>query len=173
MVLEAGGEFHNVTTSATHREIERKYLVTTTSWRQAAEKRDVRQGYLTLDKERTVRVRLAAGKGTITIKGMSQGIARPEFEYGIPSEDARALLEQLCLRPLIEKTRYRVPYGDLLWEVDVFRGENEGLIVAEVELASEDQRIELPDWVGEEVTGDPRYFNARLVAEPYNTWGST
>jgi adenylate cyclase len=159
-----------VTTSATHREIERKFLVTAANWRQAAQKRDVRQGYLSLDKERTVRVRLAAGKGTITIKGMSQGIARPEFEYGIPSEDARALLDQLCLRPLIEKTRYLVPWGGLTWEVDVFEGENEGLIVAEVELASEDQEIELPDWIGEEVTGDPRYFNASLVAAPYNSW---
>lgn len=162
-----------MSTSTTHREIERKFLVTAPTWRQAAEKRVVRQGYLTLDKERTVRVRLAAGKGTITIKGSSEGITRPEFEYGIPSEDARALLDQLCLRPLIEKTRYLVPYGDLLWEVDVFGGENEGLIVAEVELASEDQEIERPDWIGEEVTGDPRYFNARLIAEPYTTWGTT
>lgn len=162
-----------MSTSTSNREIERKFLVTGTSWRRTAEEREVCQGYLTLDKERTVRVRLAAGKGTITIKGSSQGIARPEFEYAIPSEDARTLLHELCLKPLIEKTRCRVPSGDLVWEVDVFKGENEGLIVAEVELASEDQEVELPDWIGEEVTGDPRYFNARLVAEPYSTWGVT
>lgn len=156
--------------AAKHREIERKFLVTETSWLQAAEGREICQGYLTLDKERTVRVRLTDGSGTITIKGLSEGFSRPEFEYPIPSDDARALLHDLCIKPVIEKIRYRVPQGDLVWEVDVFRGENEGLIVAEVELSNEAQELEPPGWVGEEVTGDPRYFNARLVEAPYAAW---
>ena len=156
--------------STTHQEIERKFLVIGNGWRDATEERDVCQGYLSLDKDRTVRVRLASGKGTITIKGPSRGITRPEFEYPIPSEDARLLLHEFCLQPVIEKTRYLVPQGDHLWEVDVFRGANEGLVVAEVELSSEDEEVEPPAWIGEEVTGDPRYLNARLVERPFTTW---
>lgn len=164
------GDARMPSTASAHREIERKFLVTGTGWREAAQEREICQGYLTLDKERTVRVRLAGGNGTLTIKGPSQGAARSEFEYPIPSEDARLLLHELCLQPVIEKTRYRVPLGELVWEVDVFRGQNEGLIVAEVELSSETQEIALPEWIGEEVTGDPRYYNARLVAEPFTKW---
>lgn len=156
--------------SVPHVEIERKFLVTDTSLLGDVEGQKIRQGYLTLDKERTVRVRVRDGCGTITVKGLTQGISRSEFEYEIPEDDARVLLDELCLRPLVEKTRYRVPHGGLAWEIDVFEGENKGLILAEVEMSSEKQEIELPSWIGGEVTGDPRYFNACLVKRPYTAW---
>ena len=97
---------------------------------------------------------------------------RLEFEYEIPIADARILLDELCERPLIEKTRYRIDYGGMTWEVDEFAGENAGLVVAEVELEDEEQEIELPTWIGREVSDDPRYFNSNLIANPYSTWGS-
>jgi adenylate cyclase len=106
----------------------------------------------------------------VTIKGKTVGASRQEFEYTIPLDDATAMLESLCLRPLIEKTRYRLPYAGLTWEIDEFSGENQGLIIAEVELADEHQRIQLPDWVGDEVTDDARYVNANLVMHPFSQW---
>ena len=108
-------------------------------------------------------------RAVLTVKGAAQGAARPEFEYEIPLADAKELL-RLCEKPLIEKTRYRVESGGLVWEVDEFHGVNEGLVVAECELEAEDQAIARPDWVGEEVTDDPRYYNANLVARPYRDW---
>ena len=151
-------------------EIERKFLIATDDWRGLAEGMDYRQGYLSTVKERTVRVRTVGERGFLTIKGISIGATRAEFEYEIPVDDAHELLDELCLRPLIEKRRHRVPFGGLTWEIDEFFGENHGLIVAEVELDDENQLIELPPWIGEEVTGDPRYFNASLVERPYSTW---
>jgi len=152
------------------REIERKFLVTGDAWRGQGPGTRYRQGYLSTDAERTVRVRTAGGTGFITVKGLTEGTARPEYEYEIPLADADELLDHLCLRPLVEKTRYRIPAGDVVWEVDEFDGANRGLVVAEVELRTEDQVVPLPDWIGAEVSGDPRYYNANLVARPFSTW---
>jgi CYTH domain-containing protein len=151
-------------------EIERKYLIASDDWRGLAEGIDYRQGYLSTVKERTVRVRTIGDRGFLTIKGISIGASRVEYEYEIPADDTHEMLDELCERPLIEKKRYRIPVAHLIWEIDEFFGENQGLILAEVELISEDQPIDLPEWIGEEVTGDPRYFNSSLVARPYSTW---
>ena len=153
------------------REIERKYLVTSDAWRALADEASpFRQGYLSTVKERTVRVRVAGSDGTITIKGVTVGATRTEFEYSIPVEDAETMLDELCERPIIEKTRYVVKLEGALWEIDEFAGVNEGLIIAEIELDAEDQIVALPDWIGDEVTDDPRYFNANLIAHPYSVW---
>ncbi len=151
------------------KEIERKYLVKGDAWRALAPGVRYRQGYLSTVKERTVRVRTVDDRGYLTVKGITVGATRLEFEYDVPPADAAALLE-LCEQPLVEKVRYRIPCGGLVWEVDEFEGANRGLVVAECELASEDQRIELPDWIGAEVTGDPRYFNSNLIAHPFTAW---
>jgi CYTH domain-containing protein len=150
-------------------EIERKYLVTSDAWHGLAESTFYRQGYLSTVKERVVRVRTVGKQGYLTIKGVAIGATRPEFEYEIPWRDAEQLLA-LCERPLIEKTRYRIEHGGLIWELDVFHGDNDGLVTVECELETEDQKLMKPDWVGEEVTGDPRYFNANLVENPYQMW---
>ena len=153
-------------------EIERKFLVADTSaqalWR-AAPGVLYRQGYLNRDKTRTVRVRIAGDAGFLTVKGVSVGATRAEFEYAIPLADAQALLA-LCDGPLIEKTRHVLVYAGTAWEVDDFAGDNAGLVVAEVELQSEAQAFEPPDWLGEEVTQDARYFNSNLASWPFRTW---
>ncbi len=151
-------------------EIERKFLVTGDAWRKLAKGTVYRQGYLSTVKERTVRVRTVGDKGYLTVKGLSVGAKRAEFDYEIPVTDADVMLDELCEQPLIEKTRYNIPFDGLIWEVDEFASDNEGLIVAEVELSDEDQEIRLPDWIGEEVTDDLRYFNANLIAHPYKSW---
>lgn len=151
-------------------EIERKFLIKDGRWRKGAKGLLFRQGYLSTEPERTVRVRLEGELGKLTIKGKSVGISRAEYEYAIPSADATALLDQLCLRPLIEKTRYRVEHAGRLWEIDEFHGDNAGLLLAEVELESAMAALELPGWVGEEVSADPRYFNANLVKHPFSHW---
>ena len=152
------------------KEIERKFLLKNDSWRGQDTGKRYRQGYLSTVKERTVRVRTAADKGFLTIKGITVGASRSEYEYEIPVSDANEMLDRLCERPLIEKTRYRISHAGLVWEVDEFEGENRGLITAEVELKDERQSVTPPDWIGKEVTGDPRYFNANLVAKPFTTW---
>jgi CYTH domain-containing protein len=150
------------------KEIERKFMVKEGDWcNQKAKK--YRQGYLSTVKERTVRVRTMKDKAYLTIKGIAIGAARLEFEYEIPRQDAAALLD-ICEKPLIEKNRYKIEHGGFVWEVDEFLGENQGLIVAEIELQSEDQYFPKPDWVGAEVTADPRYFNSNLIKNPYTTW---
>lgn len=151
-------------------EIERKFLVTENSWRSLAAGVKYRQGYLNSAKERTVRVRTIDDKGFLTIKGITTGASRSEYEYEIPVGDADALLDDLCEKPLIEKNRYKIDFEGFVWEVDEFFGENKGLIVAEVELESEDQAFEKPGWIGEEVTGDPKYFNSNLINNPYLKW---
>lgn len=151
-------------------EIERKFLPLDNSWKRLADGTAYRQGYLCADKERTVRVRTAGDQGFITVKGASVGLARLEYEYKIPVGDADTLLDKLCRKPLIEKHRYKIDYRGFTWEVDEFSGENEGLVVAEIELESETQAFEKPDWIGQEVTGDPRYFNANLIHCPYSKW---
>lgn len=151
-------------------EIERKFLVISDSWRQGATGVAIRQGYLSSRKECAVRVRVSGGKGYLTVKGMSVGITRQEFEYEIPVEEAHAMLDTLAERPLIEKTRYTLAVDGLLWEIDEFSGENSGLIIAEVELEDAAQQITPPSWAGRDVSDDPRYFNANLVRNPYCTW---
>jgi CYTH domain-containing protein len=149
-------------------EIERKFMVKKGVWRDKKATK-YRQGYLSTVKERTVRVRTIEDKGYLTIKGISIGASRMEFEYEIPRQDADELLD-ICEKPLIEKNRYKVENGGFVWEVDEFFGENQGLIVAELELENEDQYFPRPDWIGEEVTDEPRYFNANLVKNPYSKW---
>ena len=150
-------------------EIERKFLVTGNAWR-AGKSRDYRQGYLSIDKQRTVRVRIAGDAAFLTVKGLTEGATRAEYEYPIPVADAKAMLETLCLRPIIEKRRYRIEHGGMTWEIDEFLGENAGLMVAEIELETAQQPFDKPAWIGEEVTTDPRFFNANLVASPFTTW---
>ncbi|MDE2490347.1 MAG: CYTH domain-containing protein [Elusimicrobia bacterium] len=153
------------------REIERKFLVAGDGWRGRGTSSRLRQGYLCASKERSVRVRLEGRAGTLTVKGPSRGAARDEYEYRIPARDAAELLERHCLQPLIDKTRTRLRWKGLVWEIDEFRGDNRGLIVAEVELPRADRAVELPPWAGAEVTGDPRYLNASLLRRPYRLWG--
>ncbi|NQT68687.1 MAG: CYTH domain-containing protein [Desulfobacteraceae bacterium] len=150
-------------------EIERKFLVNNGTWRKEQGVM-YRQGYLNSVKERTVRVRIIGDKGYLTVKGISRGAVRAEYEYEIPGVEAEAMLDDLCEKPLIEKMRCKIAYKGFVWEVDEFCGENQGLIVAEVELESEDQKFEKPEWIGEEVTADPRYLNANLIHHPYCRW---
>ena len=150
-------------------EIERKFLVRGAGWRVGPGAR-YRQGYLSSEPERTVRVRVAGAAAWLTIKGATRGIARPEYEYAIPVAEAEELLDGLCQRPLIEKTRYRVDHGAHTWEVDEFHGDNEGLVIAEVEVQDAAEEVALPAWVGEEVSHDPRYFNSNLARHPYRRW---
>ncbi len=151
-------------------EIERKYLLRGDGWKAGAEGKRYRQGYLSAAVERNVRIRIAGDRAFLTVKGRTRGITRLEFEYDVPLTDAERMLDELCLQPLIEKTRYLVVYAGLTWEIDEFAGANAGLVVAEVELDDEAQAIELPPWVGREVTDDPRYLNANLIERPFNTW---
>lgn len=149
-------------------EIERKFLVVGDAWRDAPAV-FYSQGYLNRDKVRTVRVRIAGEEAFLTVKGTSVGASRAEFEYPIPLWDARELLA-MCEQPLIEKNRRKIPHEGLIWEVDEFLGENLGLIVAELELPAEDTVFTRPDWIGEEVTGDARYFNSNLSRTPVTRW---
>lgn len=152
-------------------EIERKFLVAHDAWRTAVTSASrIRQGYLCVEPGRTVRVRLAGEQAWLTIKGLGNGAGRAEFEYPLPPADALALLDHLCLRPQIDKTRHLVPHGGLTFEVDVFHGDNEGLVMAEVELSAVDTHVDLPPWIGREVTSDHRYFNAYLAQHPFRTW---
>lgn len=152
------------------KEIERKFLVVGDAWKELAQGVHYRQGYLNSMKERTIRIRTVGDKAFMTVKGPTVGVTRLEFEYPIPFEDCVTMLEHLAEQPIIEKTRYKIPMGEFVWEIDEFHGVNEGLIVAEIELKSEDQAFEKPTWIGEEVSGDPRYYNSMLVAHPYSTW---
>lgn len=151
-------------------EIERKFLLKSSDWKLECDAGTaIKQGYLNSHKERTVRVRIKGDKGYLTIKGKTENIARQEFEYEIPVEEAVALI-QLCEKPVIEKTRYLVKRDNLTWEIDVFEGENQGLEIAEVELTDEGQALELPAWIGAEVSHDARYFNASLISNPFQNW---
>jgi len=152
------------------KEIERKFLVKGDAWRALAKGTNYRQGYLNSAKERTVRVRTAEDKAFLTIKGLTVGATRAEYEYEIPFDEGKAMLDALAEKPLIEKKRYKIPAGGLTWEIDEFLGDNAGLIVAELELKSEDQAFERPLWLGDEVTGDPRYYNANLIKKPFTRW---
>ncbi len=152
------------------KEIERKYLIKNNNWKsQIHTSHTIKQGYLNLEPSRTVRVRIIGPKALLTIKGKSIKITRLEFEYEIPMDDALQLL-QLCEKPLLEKIRHEIHLNNLIWEVDEFEGDNEGLIIAEVELKDENQTIDLPDWIATEVSHDPRYYNSNLIKTPYKNW---
>ncbi|MDX1606667.1 MAG: CYTH domain-containing protein [Candidatus Competibacterales bacterium] len=152
-------------------EIERKFLTRNNAWhRQVYSSARIRQGYLVNERNLTVRVRVAGSEARLTLKGPMQGFSRTEYEYPIPVADADQMLVNLCQRPLIEKTRYWLRHGGHTWEIDVFEGDNLGLTVAEVELSYPDEQIELPEWIGKEVSNDPRYLNASLVRRPYRQW---
>jgi len=151
-------------------EIERKFLVRGDAWKALASGVAYCQGYLVAEKERTVRVRLVGDEGFLTIKGPVVGASRAEYEYRIPAVDAQEMLARLCKKPLIEKNRYKIPQGALVWEIDEFLGENAGLIIAEIELRDEKQAVVLPPWAGPEVTGDPKYYNSNLAKTPFKTW---
>jgi CYTH domain-containing protein len=158
-------------------EIERKFLVSSAAWQTNCDPNGgsptdatfYRQGYLNRDKNRTLRVRLAGTQAYLTIKGITVGASRVEFEYPIPVADAEQMLA-LCDGPLVEKIRHRIFYENTCWEVDAFLGANAGLVVAEVELTDEEQAFARPPWLGQEVTTDPRYYNANLAVHPYQSW---
>ena len=145
------------------KEIERKFLVIGDAWRALAQGIHYRQGYLSSAKERTVRIRTINDKAFLTIKGITVGVTRQEYEYEIPYDDCVQMLEQ----------RYKIPLDGLIWEIDEFLGVNAGLIVAEIELADENQAFSKPAWIGAEVSADPRYFNSNLVKHPYTTWNQS
>lgn len=152
-------------------EIERKFLVKDDSWRTPDLARTpIRQGYLAVGPPAAVRVRIAGDKAILNIKSAVINITRLEFEYPVPLDDAREILESVCDGRIVHKTRFLVDHAGMTWEVDVFEGANQGLVVAELELESEDQPFEKPPWLGDEVSGDPRYLNTHLSRHPYTEW---
>ena len=155
------------------KEIERKFLVKGDAWRALAQGTHYRQGYLNSVKERTVRIRTINEKAFLTIKGPTIGVTRQEYEYETPHADCVQMLEHLAEKPIIEKNRYKIPHEGLIWEIDELLGVNAGLIVAEVELSDENQVFNKPEWIGEEISADPRYFNSNLVKNPYTTWSKS
>lgn len=157
------------------KEIERKFLVANNDWEQSVVRSArMTQGYLGRGAERSVRVRTTGGgKAFLNIKSSTTGITRLEYEYEIPSDDAQEILSHIALKPVIDKTRHYIETGPHTWEVDVFTGENEGLIIAEIELSSEDEVFDKPGWLGEEVSGDARYYNMNLIDNPYQNWSES
>lgn len=154
-------------------EIERKFLLKSDSWRSQVSKTIlIRQGYFStgVDGAASIRIRIESGTANLNIKSATLGITRQEFQYAIPLEDAQELLQTLCCSPLVEKNRHFIQQGKHLWEIDEFLGENSGLIVAEIELNDPDEQFEVPDWVGQEVSDDSRYYNASLVKHPFKEW---
>ena len=151
-------------------EIERKFLLAGDAWRGLGQAVLLRQGYLSSARERVVRVRIEGEQAMLTIKGANVGATRGEWEYPIPLADAAELLDGLCEQPLIEKVRHRIEHAGMVWEVDEFLGANAGMVVAEIELVSEDQPFEKPEWIGAEVSGDARYYNANLIRHPITQW---
>lgn len=153
------------------KEIERKFLIDQPNWDNLnkPEGKLLRQGYLLADKDKTIRVRATETKGFLTIKGQTIGATRLEYEYEIPVNEASELLDNFSVSEL-SKTRYEIEFNGKLWEVDVFAGDNEGLIVAEIELESEEETFDLPDWVGKEVTQEEKYYNSNLTVKPFKGW---
>ena len=153
-------------------EIERKYLVADDSWRGAVtSSTQIMQGYLASSGRVTVRARVKGDRGYLTIKGPTSGVTRSEYEFEIGAADARSLIEELAEGPVIEKVRHVIEVSGHEWELDVFAGDNEGLVMAEIELSSAQEEFVVPSWAGAEVSHDPRYFNVNLAAHPYRTWG--
>ena len=153
-----------------NRETERKFLVTSNEWKRNSKGVLYRQGYLSTEPGRTVRTRLEGNRGTLTIKGQKERGSGDEYEYDIPGTDAAYIIDNLCLKPVIEKIRYKVNFKGNTWEIDEFLEENKGLIIAEIELESPLQEFEKPAWVGNDVTEDQRYKNSNLVRKPFTTW---
>lgn len=153
------------------KELERKFLVKNSTYKKLCSGKLYKQGYLNRNPDRTVRVRLIDNKGFLTIKSKENDIARKEFEYEIPFTDAEEILEKICEKPFIEKTRYIYNYMGHVWEIDEFHGENEGLVIAEIELENENENFAIPEWIGEEVTYDNKYFNSNLIKNPFKNWG--
>lgn len=153
-------------------EIERKFLVSGDAWQSRAEGQPCVQGYIPASSACGVRVRILGNQGYLTLKGPSHGCERAEYEYPIPAGDAREILETFCVKPLIEKTRHTAVHNRHTWEIDVFHGANEGLVLAEIELDAADESFDLPPWVSEEVTGRPEYYNFSLVRHPYSAWNN-
>jgi CYTH domain-containing protein len=153
-------------------EIERKYLLKNDKWKSQAEGILYKQGYLFDTKGRSARVRIVGNEAFLTIKASRSGIVRDEYEYAIPLADALEMMENHCNDEIIEKTRYKITYQNMVWEVDEFHGKNQGLVVAEIELSDASDNIEKPEWLGQEVSNDPKYFNTNLVRNPYCTWKS-
>jgi adenylate cyclase len=152
------------------KEIERKFLVDVNFIQGLKEGKRISQGYIDTTDNTVVRARIMGNLAFLTLKGEVKGYTCSEFEYQIPLEDAEKIISELCIGKTIDKTRYQVNHGMHLWEIDVFHGENQGLVVAEIELQSESEEIELPVWVKSEVTGQPKYFNAVLLNEPFSKW---
>jgi adenylate cyclase len=152
-------------------EIEKKFLLAYLPTPSLTNGIQIIQGYMINQKKMVVRVRLSGDNAFLTIKGATVNAARKEYEYPVPAEDARQMLQLFCEKPLVEKTRYHIEYQGFEWVVDQFSGSNSGLIVAEIELDHIDQVFEKPDWIGKEVTHDPRYYNSNLIQFPYSTWG--
>lgn len=152
-------------------EIERKFLLRNDDWRAQADAGTAFcQGYLSESGPGSVRVRIEGQQANLNIKSATLDMSRLEYEYPIPLEDAQHMLQHVCIRPVIEKTRYYVQFSGKLWEIDVFLGDNKGLVVAEIELDHVDEAFELPPWIGEEVTQDTRYYNVCLVKHPFKDW---
>lgn len=151
-------------------EIERKFTVKSQSYRELSSSSKIAQGYICNEKNRVVRVRIYGEKAFITIKDAAVEFSRHEFEYEIPIADAQELLDVMCQKPIIEKTRYRYPFKGFCWEIDEFHGDNEGLIIAEIELPEKQSEFEKPDFINEEVTHDTRYYNSNLIDKPYKKW---
>lgn len=152
-------------------EIERKFLVTGNGWREHIQsKQHYIQGYFTTHEACSIRIRVTGKKARLNIKSATLGITRSEYDYPIPAKDAEEMLHSLCKKPLLEKTRYFVRHENHLWEIDVFHGDNEGLVIAEIELQSGEEEFARPEWVGKEVSDDPRYYNTCLVDNPWKNW---
>ncbi len=151
-------------------EIERKYLVNKNIWEKTikGDRHLIRQGYILNTPDKTIRIRLKDKKGYITVKGLSAGASRPEFEYEIPEEDAKELLDKFCTSNI--KIRNNIIYKGKLWEVDEFLEDNYGLIVAEIELSADDETFDLPEWIAKEVTGGEKYYNSNLSLRPFKEW---
>ncbi|MCO7225894.1 CYTH domain-containing protein [Pleionea sp. CnH1-48] len=152
------------------KEIERKFLVDMALLKTLPQGKRIVQGYVPTQDLTVVRVRIMADQAFLTLKGANQGMTRTEFEYAVPVEDAEQMLEQFCQGQMIDKVRYCIQFGQHIWELDVFGGANQGVVVAEVELQSETEEPDLPEWVTTEVTGDPRYYNSALMEHPFSEW---
>ena len=157
------------------KEIERKFLVNLNEIAFPDNGEDIKQGYFPIaDNVKTVlRIRVKGSNAYLTIKGENKGAVRSEYEYAIPINEAVEMLEDMCQKPFIDKTRYEISVGKHIWEIDIFHGENKGLVIAEIELSKESDKFDLPGWVGEEVTNDPRYYNSNLLLNPYRIWRTT
>ncbi len=152
-------------------EIERKFLLLDDSWREGiGNSVKIVQGYLANTERGSIRVRLQGEQASLNIKSMTIGVSRTEFEYAIPLSDARDILKNLCMRPAIEKIRYYVSQAPHTWEIDVFEGDNQGLVMAEIELSHAEETFTRPAWLGEEVSNDERYYNVSLVKHPFKDW---